>query len=75
MKGVIKAPTIADCIRHGLENGVEVNPTRKGVHGEEWHCELKALCVEDVHAWYRSARYDREAGGTYPYGTLLFFSN
>lgn len=73
MRGIVKAETASEAIRHGLENGIDVNPIRKGQHGEEWHCNINALCVEDVHVWYTSPRYEKSDCGIYPMGTLLFF--
>lgn len=74
MRGIIKAVSIADTVVFGLAHGVEVNPIRKGPHGDEWYCNLKALCVEDVHKWYTSSEYERDTvTKSYPMGTLLFF--
>jgi len=74
MRGIVKAESLSDAIRHGLDNGIEVLPIRKGQHGDEWHCNINALCVEDVHQWYTSHRYAKDsATGSYPMGTLLFF--
>lgn len=73
MRGIVKAASITDAIRHGLDNGIEVLPIRKGQHGTEWHCNLNALCVEDVHQWYTSEKYTKAENGSYPMGTLLFF--
>ncbi len=72
MRGIVKAVSIQDCIIHGLNYGIEVKPIRKGPHGDEWYCNLKALSVEDVHRWYCAEKVLIPDEG-YPMGTLLFF--